>query len=95
MYSPWSHLADQLAIFVTSHLTSQAKEKERAERLLTRLEAQFPAEKLEKIHQRSWGSELDLWETAEKLLVELEELGWGSADQKVDHAESIPEQNAE
>jgi predicted ATPase/DNA-binding SARP family transcriptional activator len=41
------------------------------------------------------GRQLDLWETAEELLMELEEMGWGSADQKVGPAESIAEQNAE
>ena len=46
----------------------------------------LPVEVVEAAQAR--GRKLDLWETAEKLLTELEELGWGSADQKVDPTES-------
>jgi len=48
-----------LAMFITNHSASQAKVKERADRLLTRLEAELPANDLAEIRHRSWQSDLD------------------------------------
>ena len=46
-------------MFVTNHPASQAKVKERAERVLTGLEGRLPTEELAEVRQRSRESELD------------------------------------
>lgn len=51
--------AASLAMLVTNHPASQAKVKERAARLLTRLEAQLPANDLANIRRRSRQGDLD------------------------------------
>jgi tetratricopeptide (TPR) repeat protein len=52
---------------------------------IAQMAEQLPVEVVETAKAR--GRELDLWETAKALLVELKELGWGDADQQVDPAE--------
>ena len=51
--------AAQLAMLIATHSASQAKIKERAARLLTRLEAELPADELATIRLRSRQNDLD------------------------------------
>jgi hypothetical protein len=61
--------AARLAMLVMNHPASQAKVKERAERILVKLEAQLSSNDLVAIHESSRQSDLD--SVAAQLLVDL------------------------